>query len=29
VKYTTDPGGLVHRIWILSREEAARPDKKK
>jgi len=29
VKYMTDVGGLVHRVWILSQEEAARPDKKK
>jgi hypothetical protein len=29
VKYMTDAGGLVHRVWILSQEEAARPDKKK
>jgi hypothetical protein len=29
VKYVTDAGGLVHRVWILSQEEAARPDKKK
>ncbi len=29
VKYLTDNGGLVHRVWILSQEEAAKPDKKK
>ena|SRR5687768_11904123 len=29
VKYMTDAGGLVHRVWILSQDEAARPDKKK
>ena len=29
VKYMTDAGGLVHRVWILSQEEAARPDKQK
>ena len=28
VKYLTDAGGLVHRVWILTQEEAARPDKK-
>ena len=28
VKYTTDAAGLVHRVWILTQEEAARPDKK-
>ena len=29
VKYMTDTAGLVHRVWILSQEEAARPDKQK
>lgn len=29
VKYMTDPGGYVHRVWILTQEEAAKPDKKK
>ena len=29
VKYMTDAGGLVHRVWILTQEEAARPDKQK
>ena len=29
VKYMTDAGGHVHRVWILSQEEAARPDRKK
>ena len=28
VRYTTDGSGYVHRIWILSAEEAARPDPK-
>lgn len=28
VKYLVDPAGMVHRIWILTPEEAARPDKK-
>ena len=28
VKYQLDPGGLVHRVWMLTDEEAARPDKK-
>ncbi len=29
VKYMTDAAGLVHRVWILSQEEAAKPDKQK
>ncbi len=29
VKYLPDAGGHVHRVWILTQEEAARPDKKK
>lgn len=29
VKYITDTAGHVHRVWILSPEEAAKPDKKK
>jgi hypothetical protein len=29
VKYLADPAGLVHRVWILTPEEAARPDKKR
>lgn len=28
VKYLVDPSGMVHRIWILTPEEAAKPDKK-
>jgi len=28
VKYTVDSGGMVHRVWMLTDEEAARPDKK-
>jgi hypothetical protein len=28
IKYQTDPTGMVHRVWILTREEAAKPDKK-
>ena len=28
VKYLPDPAGLVHRVWILTGEEAAKPDKK-
>ena len=28
VKYLVDSAGLVHRVWILTQEEAARPDKK-
>jgi hypothetical protein len=28
VKYLTDGGGMVHRVWILTQEEAAKPDKK-
>jgi hypothetical protein len=28
VKYLVDPAGMVHRIWILTPEEAAKPDKK-
>ena len=28
VKYQADPAGMVHRVWILTREEAAKPDKK-
>ena len=29
VKYMTDAAGLVHRVWILTQEEAAKPDKQK
>lgn len=29
VKYLTDSNGSVHRVWILSAEEAARPDQKR
>jgi len=28
VKYRVDAAGLVHRVWILTPEEAAKPDKK-
>jgi hypothetical protein len=28
VKYLADPSGQVHRVWILTQEEAAKPDKK-
>jgi len=28
VKYLVDAAGLVHRVWILTPEEAAKPDKK-
>jgi hypothetical protein len=28
VKYVRDAQGLVHRVWILTPEEAARPDKR-
>jgi hypothetical protein len=28
VKYQVDPAGLVHRVWILTPDEAAKPDKK-
>jgi hypothetical protein len=28
VKYARDAQGLVHRVWILTPEEAARPDKR-
>jgi hypothetical protein len=27
VKYLADPSGQVHRVWILTQEEAAKPDK--
>ena len=27
-KYLVDPAGQVHRVWILTEEEAAKPDKK-
>ena len=27
VKYTLDAGGSVHRVWILTQQEAAQPDK--
>jgi hypothetical protein len=29
VKYTLDPSGKLHRVWILSPQEAAQPDPKK
>jgi hypothetical protein len=28
VKYLVDAAGMVHRVWILTPEEAAKPDKK-
>jgi hypothetical protein len=28
VKYVADAAGMVHRVWILTQEEAAKPDKK-
>jgi hypothetical protein len=28
VKYTLDGTGLIHRVWVLTPEEAAAPDKK-
>ena len=28
VNYIGDPAGQVHRVWILTQEEAAKPDKK-
>ena len=28
VKYLEDAAGMVHRVWILSQEEAAKPDQK-
>jgi hypothetical protein len=28
VKYLSDPSGQVFRVWILTQEEAAKPDKK-
>ncbi len=28
VRYIADTAGQVHRVWILTQEEAARPDKK-
>ena len=28
VKYTLDNSGQVHRVWVLTAEEAAAPDKK-
>ena len=29
VKYTVDASGQVHRIWVLTPDEAAAPDKKR
>ena len=29
VKFLLDPAGMVHRVWILTEEEAARPDHKR
>ena len=29
VKYTLDKGGLLQRVWLLTDEEAARPDKRR
>ena len=28
VKYTLDASGLIHRVWVLTAEEVAAPDKK-
>ena len=28
VKYTLDQAGLVHRVWILTQQEAAQPDRR-
>ena len=28
VKYTLDQAGYVHRVWILTQQEAAQPDKR-
>ncbi len=28
VKYLVDAAGMVHRVWILTQDEAAKPDKK-
>ena len=28
VKYTLDASGQIHRVWVLTQEEAAAPDKK-
>ena len=28
VKYTLDQGGFMHRVWILTQQEAAQPDKR-
>jgi hypothetical protein len=28
VKYTLDGAGQIHRVWLLTPEEAAAPDKK-
>jgi hypothetical protein len=28
VKYTLDSSGQIHRVWVLTAEEAAAPDKK-
>lgn len=28
VKYTLDDSGQIHRVWVLTAEEAAAPDKK-
>ena len=29
VKFTLDKGGLLQRVWLLTDEEAARPDKRR
>ena len=28
VKYSSDAAGMIHRVWILTQDEAAKPDKK-
>ena len=28
IKYLVEPSGMVRRVWILTEEEAAKPDKK-
>ena len=28
VKYVVESAGMVHRVWLLTQEEAAKPDKK-
>ena len=29
IKYTADKDGLLYRVWVLTDEEAARPDKRR